>query len=92
MSQFHTDEYVEFLSKITPANMNNYVKEQLKCEFLASSGIELGTEILFLVAKIMWETTAPCLMGCLSIALSQLVALWASTLCFLDLRSRPYSV
>ncbi|CAE6469013.1 unnamed protein product [Rhizoctonia solani] len=31
MSQFHTDEYVEFLSKITPSNMNNFVKEQLKC-------------------------------------------------------------
>ncbi|EUC67116.1 histone deacetylase [Rhizoctonia solani AG-3 Rhs1AP] len=30
MSQFHTDEYVEFLSKITPSNMNNFVKEQLK--------------------------------------------------------------
>ncbi|CAE6530219.1 unnamed protein product [Rhizoctonia solani] len=30
MSQFHTDEYVEFLSKITPPNMNNFVKEQLK--------------------------------------------------------------
>ncbi|KAG9126914.1 histone deacetylase [Ceratobasidium sp. 392] len=30
MSQFHTDEYVEFLNKITPSNMNNFVKEQLK--------------------------------------------------------------
>ncbi|QRV86191.1 histone deacetylase family protein [Ceratobasidium sp. AG-Ba] len=30
MSQFHTDEYVEFLSKITPSNMNNFVREQLK--------------------------------------------------------------
>ncbi|KAF8610472.1 histone deacetylase [Ceratobasidium sp. AG-I] len=30
MSQFHTDEYVEFLNKITPGNMNGFVKEQLK--------------------------------------------------------------
>ncbi|ELU44643.1 copper radical oxidase [Rhizoctonia solani AG-1 IA] len=34
MSQFHTDEYVEFLSKITPTNMNNFVKEQLKFYFI----------------------------------------------------------
>jgi hypothetical protein len=31
MTQFHSDEYVEFLNRITPSNMNSYVKEQHKC-------------------------------------------------------------
>ena len=31
MTQFHSDEYVEFLSRITPSNMGNYTKEQHKC-------------------------------------------------------------
>lgn len=30
MTQFHSDEYVEFLSRITPNNMLNYSKEQHK--------------------------------------------------------------
>lgn len=30
MTQFHTDEYVEFLQKVTPDNMEGYVKEQGK--------------------------------------------------------------
>lgn len=34
MTQFHSDEYVEFLNRITPSNMNSYVKEQHKCEQL----------------------------------------------------------
>jgi histone deacetylase 1/2 len=33
MTQFHSDEYVEFLNKITPMNMGNFMKEQLKCLF-----------------------------------------------------------
>ena len=28
MTQFHTDEYVEFLKKVTPDNMDQYQKEQ----------------------------------------------------------------
>jgi histone deacetylase 1/2 len=32
MTQFHSDEYVDFLSRITPSNMNSFVKEQHKCE------------------------------------------------------------
>ena len=32
MTQFHSDEYVDFLSKITPVNMNSNVREQKKCE------------------------------------------------------------
>ncbi|EMD41662.1 histone deacetylase complex catalytic component RPD3 [Gelatoporia subvermispora B] len=30
MTQFHSDEYVDFLSRITPLNMNSYMKEQHK--------------------------------------------------------------
>ncbi|KAH8835410.1 hypothetical protein DL96DRAFT_1574104, partial [Flagelloscypha sp. PMI_526] len=30
MSQFHSDEYVDFLSRITPTNMASYVREQHK--------------------------------------------------------------
>ncbi|RPD81729.1 histone deacetylase [Lentinus tigrinus ALCF2SS1-7] len=30
MTQFHSDEYVEFLNKITPSNMNSFIKEQHK--------------------------------------------------------------
>ncbi|KZT06360.1 histone deacetylase [Laetiporus sulphureus 93-53] len=30
MTQFHSDEYVDFLSRITPSNMNNFTKEQHK--------------------------------------------------------------
>ncbi|KAJ7293258.1 histone deacetylase complex, catalytic component RPD3 [Mycena rebaudengoi] len=30
MTQFHSDEYVEFLNRITPSNMNSFVKEQHK--------------------------------------------------------------
>jgi len=34
MSQFHSDEYVEFLQRITPENMNQFTKEQMKCASL----------------------------------------------------------
>ncbi|OKL64214.1 Histone deacetylase RPD3 [Talaromyces atroroseus] len=30
MTQFHTDEYIDFLSKVTPDNMDQYSKEQSK--------------------------------------------------------------
>ncbi|KAF2841049.1 hypothetical protein M501DRAFT_971696 [Patellaria atrata CBS 101060] len=30
MTQFHTDEYVEFLQRVTPDNMDSYAKEQNK--------------------------------------------------------------
>lgn len=32
MTQFHSDEYVDFLSKINPSNMNSFIKEQHKCK------------------------------------------------------------
>jgi histone deacetylase 1/2 len=31
MTQFHSDEYVDFLSRVSPSNMNSFVKEQHKC-------------------------------------------------------------
>jgi histone deacetylase 1/2 len=31
MSQFHTDEYVDFLYRITPDNAHQFAKEQVKC-------------------------------------------------------------
>lgn len=31
MAQFHTDEYVDFLARITPDNMDNFAREQAKC-------------------------------------------------------------
>jgi histone deacetylase 1/2 len=37
MSQFHTDEYVDFLYRINPENANGYAREQQKCERLTSS-------------------------------------------------------
>lgn len=30
MTQFHTDEYIEFLQKVTPDNMDNHMREQGK--------------------------------------------------------------
>lgn len=34
MSQFHTDEYVDFLNRVTPDNFDAFVREQAKCEYL----------------------------------------------------------
>lgn len=30
MTQFHTDDYIDFLQKVTPDNMDSYVREQGK--------------------------------------------------------------
>jgi histone deacetylase 1/2 len=30
MTQFHTDEYIDFLQKVTPDNMESYAREQQK--------------------------------------------------------------
>jgi len=32
MSQFHTDEYVDFLHRINPENAQQFAKEQVKCK------------------------------------------------------------
>lgn len=31
MSQFHTDDYVDFLYRVTPDNLDAYVREQARC-------------------------------------------------------------
>ena len=36
MTQFHSDEYVRFLKRVTPSNMTNFIKEQHKCMIHAS--------------------------------------------------------
>jgi histone deacetylase 1/2 len=33
MSQFHTDEYVDFLYRINPDNEHQFAKEQVKCKW-----------------------------------------------------------
>ena len=35
MSQFHTDDYVDFLNRVTPDNVDAYVREQAKCVYQA---------------------------------------------------------
>ncbi len=34
MTQFHTDEYVDFLYRVTPENAFQFHKEQVRCERL----------------------------------------------------------
>lgn len=41
MSQFHTDEYVDFLYRITPDNAHQFAKEQVKCARESGSDIRL---------------------------------------------------
>jgi hypothetical protein len=41
MTQFHSDEYVEFLARVTPGNMNSYIKEQHKCAWAANLALAL---------------------------------------------------
>jgi len=42
MTAFHTDEYIDFLSRVSPDNMENYVKEQAKCNVLSSEKMALS--------------------------------------------------
>jgi hypothetical protein len=35
MTQFHTDDYIDFLNRINPTNMNSFVREQHKCASFA---------------------------------------------------------
>lgn len=32
MTQFHTDDYIEFLSRVTPENMDSFQKDQARCK------------------------------------------------------------
>jgi len=43
MTAFHTDEYIDFLSRVSPDNMDSYSKEQLKCKRECAS---CGTVVL----------------------------------------------
>ena len=45
MTQFHSDDYIEFLSKITPSNMGNFVKEQHKCQSLHGLFLYFETDV-----------------------------------------------
>lgn len=63
MSQFHTDDYVDFLYRVTPDNLDAYVREQARCTCLG-------------LMQIMWAMTVLCLMACLSTAPFQQVVLW----------------
>src|ERR1700689_1978921 len=80
MNQFHSDEYVDFLSRITHNNMNSYIKEQHKCMSCSSpspqnrgswrSGL---TEFDY---QIMLVMIVPYLTACLSIVRYLLEVRW----------------
>lgn len=40
MTQFHSDDYVDFLSRINPNNVGSYQKEQHKCRNQASCSLQ----------------------------------------------------
>ena len=39
MSQFHTDEYVDFLYRVTPDTVDSYVREQAKCAYMLTVNV-----------------------------------------------------
>lgn len=55
MSAFHTDEYIDFLSRVSPDNMESYAKEQVKCMalffflFLLILGLSLVLDLFGLI-------------------------------------------
>lgn len=49
MTQFHTDDYIDFLSRVTPENMEQYPKEQAKCKHRTRFQSCHVTNILWLV-------------------------------------------
>jgi len=73
MTQFHSDEYIDFLYRVTPSNMNNYQKEQAKCAFICNLKC---TFILMLALQTPQVTTVLCLMVCLITARSRPVDQW----------------
>jgi hypothetical protein len=73
MTQFHSDEYIDFLYRVTPSNMNNYQKEQAKCMFI----YDLKRNFLLMRPfQTPLVTTVPCLTAYLIIVRSQLVVQW----------------
>jgi acetoin utilization deacetylase AcuC-like enzyme len=74
MTQFHTDEYVDFLYRITPDNAHQFGKEQVKCEdrgFLTWQATDI---------QIMSGTIAPCLTDYSNTALYPLGGRWVNHL------------
>lgn len=47
MAQFHTDDYVDFLSRVTPDNMDEFLKEQAKCMNFSRWPPNLSTVTIF---------------------------------------------
>ena len=91
MTQFHSDDYVEFLSKIIPSNMSSYVKEQHKCTLKSQKLFhdpprpKMCWPDLFLPIQITSEMIVLFSMVSSTIAPSQPVGpwvSWVSRLCF----------
>jgi acetoin utilization deacetylase AcuC-like enzyme len=76
MTQFHSDEYIDFLSRINPGNMHSFVKEQGKCA-------QDATRVLHVVRsdgeQTTSATTARSLTACSTTARSLLAARWVGT-------------
>lgn len=67
MTQFHTDDYIEFLHRINPENANNYAREQQKCESTFEYASILGTYIAAQLLQTTSETIVRFLMDYSSI-------------------------
>lgn len=78
MTQFHTDDYIEFLHRINPENANNYAREQQKCQcpFQCISARNTNADESSL--QTMSEMIARFSMDCSSIVLFQRVVPWVS--------------
>jgi acetoin utilization deacetylase AcuC-like enzyme len=75
MTQFHSDEYIDFLSRINPGNMHSFVKEQGKCaQRLARTPHARTDEV-----QTTSVTTARSLTACSTTARSLLAARWVGT-------------
>lgn len=85
MSQFHTDEYVEFLNRVTPDNVDAFVREQAKCRFsrrnfgdLARLQADVDADVPHAIYHYQstWEMTVPSLMASSNTAQYLQVAQW----------------
>jgi histone deacetylase 1/2 len=77
MTQFHSDEYVEFLARVTPGNMNSYIKEQHKCTYC---GLILVVLAEWITLQVMSAMIVLYLMGCLSFVRYPPVVPWVRRL------------
>jgi hypothetical protein len=73
MSQFHTDEYVDFLHRINPENAQQFAREQVKCELFRALRRRGQTD-----EQTTSETIVLYLMDYSSTVPFQLVDLWVS--------------